>query len=336
MGLFSKRIAILGTGAWGTALAICAAHSGHKVTLWSAFPEEIDYICENGENKVLPGVKIPESINFSKDLSFVKDADICIIAVPSFVVTDLALKISKYVSSDCTIVNIAKGFEPKTFGRLSVGIKKHLPYNKLVVLSGPSHAEEVARFVPTALVAASEDIKSARMIQDCLSGEILRIYTSSDVAGVELGGAVKNIIALAVGICDGMQTGDNTKAALMTRGLKEIAELGIAMGAKKETFAGLTGLGDLIVTCTSMHSRNRRAGIKIGQGVPVEEAIKQSGTVEGYYATKIAHDLAKKYNIEMPITDACYRVCYKGLKPEAGLKELMFRPKKKEIEDTWI
>ena len=336
MRLFGKKIAILGTGAWGTALAMCAVHSGHKVTMWSTFPQEIDYICENGENKVLPGVKVPEEIKFSKDLNFVEDADICIIAVPSFVVTDLASKIAKYVLKDCIVVNIAKGFEPKNFDRLSVGIRRYIPYNKLVVLSGPSHAEEVARAVPSALVAASYDIKAAREIQDCLSSEILRIYTSSDVAGVELGGAVKNIIALAVGICDGMQTGDNTKAALMTRGLKEIAELGIAMGAKKETFAGLTGLGDLIVTCTSMHSRNRRAGIKIGQGVPVEEAIKQSGTVEGYYATKIAHDLSKKYDIEMPITDACYRVCYKGLKPEAGLKELMFRPKKKEIEDTWI
>ena len=270
-----KKIVVLGSGGWGTAMAISAVSTGNDVTVWSAFPEEIERIVSSGENPLLPGIQMPEALKFTADLNVVKQADIIITAVPSFAVASVAQKVAEVgIPASTVLVNISKGFDPKTCNRLSLTLQEALPDNKVAVLSGPSHAEEVARFIPTALVAASTDRDTALMLQETFTTAKLRVYTNKDVVGVELGGAIKNVIALAAGITDGLGLGDNSKAALMTRGLSEIGRLGKAMGGNEKTFAGLTGIGDLIVTCTSMHSRNRRAGILIGEGVPVEEAIK--------------------------------------------------------------
>lgn len=335
--ILMKKIAVMGSGGWGTAMAMSAVSAGHDVTVWSAFPQEIERIVSTGENPLLPGIKLHEELKFTSDIDFIKDSDIIITAVPSFATGSVASQIAGVgIPESVIIVNISKGFDPKTCDRLSLTIKKALPNNKVAVLSGPSHAEEVARYIPTALVAASDDKETALLIQDSLTTPRLRIYTNRDVVGVELGGAIKNVIALAAGISDGLKLGDNTKAALMTRGLNEIGRLGTAMGGCEQTFAGLTGIGDLIVTCTSMHSRNRRAGILIGEGVPVDEAIKMVGTVEGYHAAKLAHELKKKYDVEMPIMDACYKVCYEGGSPMDEVGTLMTRPTRHEDDSTWL
>ena len=332
-----KKITVMGSGGWGTAMAISAASTGNDVSVWSAFPAEIERIVSTGENPLLPGVKMPENLTFTSDIGVVKQSDIIITAVPSFAVADVAQKIAEVGVPETTVlVNISKGFDPKTCDRLSVSIQKALPKNRVAVLSGPSHAEEVARFIPTALVAASSDRETALMLQETFTTPKLRVYTNKDVVGVELGGAIKNVIALSAGIIDGLGLGDNSKAALMTRGLSEIGRLGKAMGGNEKTFAGLTGIGDLIVTCTSMHSRNRRAGILIGEGVPVEEAIKKIGTVEGYHAAKLAHELKNRYDVDMPIMDACYKVCYEGGNPAEEVGLLMTRPTRHEDDETWL
>lgn len=332
-----KKIAVLGSGGWGTAMAMSAVSSGHDVTVWSAFPEEIARIVETGENPLLPGIKMPEALRFTSDLSDVTDADIIITAVPSFATANVAGKLAEAGIPESTIVvNIAKGFDPATCDRLSVTIRRALPKNRIAVLSGPSHAEEVARAIPTALVAAADDKETALTVQEAFTTPCLRVYTNRDMVGVELGGAIKNVIALAAGVLDGLKLGDNTKAALMTRGLSEIGRLGKAMGGNEKTFAGLTGVGDLIVTCTSMHSRNRRAGILIGEGMPVEEAIKTIGTVEGYHAAKLAHILKTRYDVEMPIMDACYEVCYEGANAAEAVTSLMTRPSRHEDDETWL
>lgn len=332
-----KKIAVMGSGGWGTAMAMSAVSSGHDVTVWSAFPEEIARIVETGENPLLPNVKMPRELKFTSDIADVTGADIIITAVPSFVTGDIARRLAEAgIPESTVIVNISKGFDPHTCNRLSVTIQEALPNNKVAVLSGPSHAEEVSREIPTLLVAAAADKATALMIQECFTTPRLRVYTNKDMVGVELGGAIKNVIALAAGIADGLKLGDNSKAALMTRGLSEIGRLGKAMGGNEKTFAGLTGVGDLIVTCTSMHSRNRRAGMLIGEGVPVDEAIKIVGTVEGYHAAKLAHDLKSKYNVEMPIMDACYKVCYEGGNPLDEVGSLMTRPTRHEDDDTWL
>lgn len=332
-----KKIAVMGSGGWGTALAVSAVSCGNEVTVWSAFPDEIERIVSTGENPLLPGVKMPENLKFTSDISFIKNADIIVTAVPSFAIGSVAKQIAEVgIPKSVIIVNISKGFDPNTCDRLSLTIQSALPDNKVAVLSGPSHAEEVARGIPTALVSASIDKDTALLIQKCFTTPRLRVYTNKDVIGVELGGAIKNVIALAAGISDGLNLGDNTKAALMTRGLNEIGRLGKAMGGSDKTFAGLTGIGDLIVTCTSMHSRNRRAGILIGEGVPVDEAIKLVGTVEGYHAAKLAHELKQKYNVEMPIMDACYKVCYEGGNPSEEVGTLMMRPTRHEDDYTWF
>ena len=336
-GNIMKKIAVMGSGGWGTAMAISAVSTGNDVTVWSAFPEEIERIVSSGENPLLPGIKMPAELQFTSDISVVKQADIIITAVPSFAVAGVAQKIAETgIPASTVIVNISKGFDPKTCNRLSLSIQQALPNNKVAVLSGPSHAEEVARFIPTALVAASDDRETALMLQECFTTPKLRVYTNRDVVGVELGGAIKNVIALAAGITDGLKLGDNSKAALMTRGLSEIGRLGKAMGGNEKTFAGLTGIGDLIVTCTSMHSRNRRAGILIGEGVPVDEAIRTIGTVEGYHAAKLAHELRSRYDVDMPIMDACYKVCYEGADPAEEVRALMTRPSRHEDDDTWL
>jgi glycerol-3-phosphate dehydrogenase (NAD(P)+) len=330
----SEKIVFLGSGGWGTAMAISACLQGHSVTLWSAFQSEIDGIRAAGENKLLKGVKIPAEIELTSDLSCLSGADVAVMSVPSFAVASVCEKALPFMEEKTVVVNISKGFDENTYERLSLVIKNKIKGHDIVVLSGPSHAEEVSRQIPTALVSSSENHDAAVYIRDVFATDTLRIYTNTDIVGVELGGAIKNVIALACGISDGVGCGDNTKAALITRGLAEIKNLGTAMGASKETFSGLTGIGDLIVTCTSMHSRNRRAGILIGKGEAPERALGEVGTVEGYHAAKIVYNLAKQYGVEMPITESCYNICYNGADTVAEIKLLMTRPFRNEHEDA--
>ena len=334
----TAKITILGAGGWGTALAIMCSQNGHEVTLWSAFAEEIEAIARDGENKkLLPGVAVPKNIALTTDLASVETADCVVLAVPSFVVRQTAHRLQDILPAGATVVNVAKGFEEPSLKRLSQAIAEELPSAKVVVLSGPSHAEEVSRGVPTTVVAASKNKHAALLVQDLFMNPAFRIYVNSDLVGVELGGALKNIIALAAGVCDGLGLGDNTTAALMTRGITEMARLGVALGGSAQTFAGLTGIGDLIVTCTSMHSRNRRAGIFIGEGLPADEAIQKVGmTVEGYRATRAAYELSHTAHIEMPIVNQCYEVLFRGKNPREAIHDLMTRQRRHEIEDAWL
>lgn len=327
-----KKVAVLGSGGWGTAVAIAALRCGLDVTVWSAFKEEIDNIIASGENPLLKGIKLPKELKFTSSLDCVKDCDMCVVAVPSFAIDEVCAKLVGVIDSSVIIVSISKGFDKVNCERLSQVIERYLPENPIVVLSGPSHAEEVALAIPTALVSASKDEAEAVMVRECLSTDKLRIYSSQDIIGVELGGAIKNVIALCAGICDGMGLGDNTKAALLTRGLREIARLGVAMGARKDTFTGLSGMGDLIVTCTSMHSRNRRAGILIGKGNSISDTISQVGTVEGYHAAGLVNKLAEKYGVSMPICKSCYKICYENGNPNEEIMKLMSRPNIHEDE----
>ena len=326
-----RKVAVLGSGGWGTALALVAYAAANEVTLWSAFKEEIDEIALNGENKLLPGIVIPRDMKLSYKKEDLKDAEICIVAVPSNVIRTVLRQVRDCISPDCILVNVAKGLEEETLLRLSQVISQELPDNKVAVLSGPSHAEEVARSVPTTVVVACDDKEVCETVQKTMTGRNFRIYINKDIVGVELGGTIKNVIALAAGICDGYGCGDNTKAALMTRGINEIVALGIKMGARMSTFGGLAGIGDLIVTCTSMHSRNRRAGILIGQGCPAADAVRKVGTVEGYYATKTVYELAKREGVELPIVEQCYDVLFNGKTPETAIRTLMNRPAGNEI-----
>ena len=327
------RIVILGSGGFGLALAIMAKQCGkHDVTVWSKFQSEIDDILAHGEHQSkLPGVQIPNEIVLTSDISCIRGCDILIFGIPSSFVRGVAQEAKPYIDEHMTVVNTGKGLEEGSLKRLSEVIREELDVKKLVVLSGPSHAEEVARCVPTTMACASEDPEAAKYIQSELGNSFLRLYLNDDVIGCEIGGALKNIIALCCGICDGMGYGDNTKAALMTRGIHEIARLGKACGAKVETFSGLTGIGDLIVTCTSMHSRNRRAGILIGQGISPEEAVKRVGTVEGYYCCKAAYQLAQKLGVEMPITEQLNKVLFEGGDVRDALGTLMNRPQIYEV-----
>lgn len=328
------KISILGSGGWGIALSVMADHYNHEVKLFSVFEDEVNQLKRDRENtKLLSGIKIKESIQITSDINDLKDSEIFILAVPSFAIRSTA-KLLNEIYTEQTIVCVSKGLEAKTLKRLSVVIGEEIESQRIVVLSGPSHAEEVSKGLPTTLVAASENINAAEYIQNTLMNPTFRIYTNPDIIGVELGGTVKNLIALAAGICDGLGFGDNTKAALITRGISEISRLGVAMGAKNETFMGLSGIGDLIVTCTSMHSRNRRAGILIGKGVPIEQAIEQVGTVEGYHAVANVHSLAMRYGVEMPISQQCWNVCYENIQPISAVSKLMERPTKNEQEEV--
>lgn len=332
------KTAVLGSGGWGTALAMVLLENGNDVTLWSYCDEESKVLRETGENPMLKGVALPEAMGLTSDLNCVKGCNVIVLATPSFAVRSTARSLAPLLDKGTVVVSVSKGIEKETSLTLTDAIEQELgPDFPVVALCGPSHAEEVGRRVPTAVVSASKNQNAAELVQDLFMNERFRVYTSPDIIGVELAAALKNIIALCAGCCDGMGFGDNTKAALMTRGLTEIARLGVAMGGRKETFAGLTGVGDLIVTCTSMHSRNRRCGILIGQGVPVEEAVKQIGAVvEGYYATANGKALAEKAGVEMPITEAAYSVLYEGQDPRKMITDLMTRAKKHEIEDSWI
>ena len=328
------KIVVLGAGGFGISLAIMSVESGHDVTLWSVFQSEIDMIALDREHKQkLPGVKIPDSIKLTADMSCISGADIVIIGVPSVFVRNVVRQASEYITENMVIVNTSKGLEDVDYLTMSRVIREEIKNVPIVVLSGPSHAEELARKVPTTIVAASDDMKAAEYVQDTLSNNYMRIYLNDDVIGCELGGALKNIIAVCAGICDGIGYGDNTIAALMTRGITEISRLGVAMGARLDTFFGLTGIGDLIVTCTSEHSRNRRAGTLIGQGISPQEAVERVGTVEGYYCCKAAYGLSRRLCVEMPITEQLYKVLFENCDISVPLKELMARPTKHESEE---
>lgn len=329
----AKNIAVVGSGSWGTAMAVHLAKMGHNVDLWSWKKEESEALKSDRENKeFLPGVKIPENVNFTYDLSCVKGKDFIVLVSPSQAIRNVVKSMSTYVDNDSIIVILSKGLENGTLKTMSEVVCEELPHSRIVVMSGPSHAEEVAIDIPTANVAASDDIIASKQVQAEFMNEHFRIYTGNDVLGVELGGAVKNVIALCAGVVDGIGFGDNTKAALMTRGMREISRLGVKIGAKEETFNGLTGIGDLIVTCTSMHSRNRRAGILIGQGHSLDETIeKVHMVVEGVYSTKAVYELAQKYNVDMPIVNEAYNVLYNGKNPKQAVLDLMKREKKDEI-----
>lgn len=331
-------IAVLGAGAFGTALAVLAAEEGNQVMLWASSAASLEAIARDGENKKrLPGVPVPSSVRLILELEKVSDADLVLLAVPSFAVRETARKLRPYfVPERQTVVSVAKGLEAGTLKRFSQVIEEELSVSP-VILSGPSHAEEIAVKVPTTVVAASQRRADAERVQELLMSPTLRIYVNDDVIGVELGGALKNVIALAVGACDGLGLGDNARAALMTRGITEIARLGIAMGAKSETFAGLSGIGDLIVTCTSRHSRNRRAGILIGQGCSAGEAVEKVGsTVEGYFAADAAYQLAQRLGVEMPIIRQVHQVLHEGKTPRQAISDLMERPKRHESEVIWL
>lgn len=326
------NIAVLGSGGWGTAISVMLNKHGHNVCLWSAFEQEILDIREDGENKkLLPGVPVSEEIMLTTDIGCAQDMDLIILAVPSFAVRETARKLRGIVKDGQIITVATKGFEKGTTNLLSDVLNEELPNVRVTVLSGPSHAEEVGRGVPTNVVSAANNEADAQYIQNLIMNKDFRIYTNLDLVGVELCGALKNVIALSWGICDGMELGDNTKAALVTRGLAEMTRIGLKMGAKPSTFSGLAGMGDLIVTCYSTHSRNHRFGILIGKGVPVEEALRLiSMTVEGYYACASAVILADKLGVEIPIIRSCYDMLYNGKRPKYVLKELMERPQKSE------
>ena len=332
------KIAVMGSGGWGTALAMVLLENGHDVTLWSYTQEESAVLREKRENPMLKGVPLPEKLHLTWDAGCVRDCGIVVLATPSFAVRTTARSIAPLLDPGAVLVSVSKGIEKDTSLTLTAAIAEEVGEgHPIVALSGPSHAEEVGRHVPTVVVSASRDRAAAEQVHDLFMNERFRVYASDDVVGVELGAALKNVIALCAGICDGMGFGDNTKAALMTRGLTEIARLGVAMGGRRETFAGLSGVGDLIVTCTSMHSRNRRCGILIGQGTPTRQAVQEIGAVvEGYYAAATAKALAEKAQVEMPITEAAYQVLYQGKDPHAVIHELMTRDRKHELEDSWV
>lgn len=322
-----SRIMVLGAGGWGIGLALVATQMGHEVTLWSFDPEELEDLRLHNQNKLrLPGVFLPQGIRLTGDMALAAEADMVIMAVPSFAIRSTARALAAHLCPDTVVVNAGKGLEDGTLLRFSQVLEEELPMARVAVLSGPSHAEEVARKVPTLVTVSAKDMSAARQVQLALSQASFRIYLNEDLIGVELGGALKNVIALCAGIVDGLGMGDNTKAALMTRGLVEIARLGKEMDADERTFFGLSGMGDLTVTCGSMHSRNLRAGILIGRGETVENAIRQVGTVEGYLAARAAWELACRYKVDMPIVEHCYRVCYEGMDPRTALAQLMERP----------
>ena len=331
------KTAVVGSGAWGTALAIRLCKNGHDVTMWSFEKDLIPEMEASRRNPRLPGAVLPEDLKISPDYSCVAGCELVVIASPSFPMRSVCRGIAPYLDPGSVLVSVTKGIEDGTLLRMSQIVEQETGH-KAVVLTGPTHAEEVALDLPTAILAACEDKSLAELVQDAFMSENFRVYTSPDPVGAELGSALKNVIALCAGITDGLGCGDNTKAMLMTRGLTETARLGVSLGAKKETFTGLSGIGDLIVTCTSMHSRNRRAGILIGQGKDPQTAMEEVGAVvEGYYAAKSAYELGKKQGIDMPITAAAYHVLYEGMDVKTAFLGLMNRNRKSESEDAgWL
>lgn len=330
------KIGILGGGSWGIALAVLLHKNGHDIMVWSALEQEIQMLASHHEHKMLPGVRLPEDMVFTTDdRQAVEEKDVLVLAVASAHTRETANRLAAYVKPGQRIVNVAKGIEDHTLMTLSEIVEQEIPGADVAVLSGPSHAEEVSRGIPTTIVVGAKTQKTAEYLQNLFMNDVFRVYTSSDVLGMELGGSLKNVVALAAGIADGLGYGDNTKAALITRGITEISRLGTAMGARFETFCGLTGIGDLIVTCASMHSRNRRAGILIGQGKTMEEAMAEvQMVVEGVYSAKAAMGLSEKYKVQLPIIEQVNRVLFEGKPAAEAVKELMLRDKKIEVPDT--
>ena len=330
------KVSIIGGGSWGIALAVLLHKNGHEVTVWSALQAEVEMLQVNREHKMMPGVILPQDIICTgDDREAVEGKDLLVMAVASAYTRKTANRISSLVAKDQKILNVAKGIEEGTLMTLSEIIEQEIPQADVAVMSGPSHAEEVGRGIPTTIVVGAKSKVTAEYIQSLFMNEVFRVYVSPDILGMELGGSLKNVVALAAGIADGLGYGDNTKAALITRGITEIARLGTAMGGKFETFCGLTGIGDLIVTCASMHSRNRRAGILIGQGKTYEEAMEEvQMVVEGVYSAKAAMALAKKYNVQLPIIEQVNQILFERKSAEQAVKELMLRDKKIEVSEV--
>ncbi len=333
------KIGMIGAGSWGTALTWLLTNNGHQVTVWSALENEIEMLKREREQKEkLPGVILSEDTVFTTRLSeAVEGQDLLVLAVPSPFTRSTAGQLKELVKEGQIIVNVAKGIEETTLMTLSQIIEEEIPQAEVAVLSGPSHAEEVGKGMPTAIVAGAYRKKTAEYIQNIFMSEVFRVYASPDVLGIELGAALKNVVALAAGIADGLGCGDNTKAALITRGIKEISRLGMKMGGHFESFYGLSGIGDLIVTCASMHSRNRRAGILIGKGYSMDEAMREvKMVVEGVYSAKAAMGLAARYDVPLPIIEQVNEVLFNGKSARQAMNDLMVRDKKIEITDDIV
>lgn len=331
-----SKIGIIGAGSWGCALAKLLSNNGNHVTVWSIMEDEITMLKTDHEHKdKLPGVILPDDMEFTTNLEeAVTDKEVLVLAVPSPFTRSTSAKMAPYIKDGQKIVNVAKGIEEATLMTLSEIIEQEIPNANVAVLSGPSHAEEVGKGIPTTIVVGSKDKETAECLQNLFMSKAFRVYISSDVLGIELGAALKNVVALAAGMADGLGYGDNTKAALITRGIAEIARLGISMGGRIETFYGLTGIGDLIVTCASMHSRNRRAGILIGKGATMEEAMAEvKMVVEGVYSAKAGYALAQKHNVSVPIIEQVNRILFEGKPVSEAVSELMLREKKVENID---
>jgi len=328
------NISVLGAGGWGIALSVLLEGNGHNVEMWSKLEDEVEALNRDREHKIgLPGVIIPESIKITTDMdAIIKDKDIIVLAVASRFTRNVAAMLKGKINDGQVVVNVSKGIEESSLMTLSQVIEDELPNADVAVLSGPSHAEEVGRGLPTTCVAGAHSLKTAEILQNAFMNDVFRVYTSTDLTGIELGGSLKNVIALAAGMADGLGCGDNTKAALITRGIAEIKRLGLAMGGQADTFNGLSGIGDLIVTCASMHSRNRRAGILMGQGYSMEAAMNEVNTVvEGVYSAKAALKLARKYNVSMPIIEKVNEVLFENKPAKDAMIELMQRNKTSEI-----
>lgn len=327
-----SRIGVIGAGSWGTALAILLNENGNDVTLWTHRESEAEKIRETGRTAKLPEVVVPEEISVTSDIrTAAADKEILIMVVPSACVRETSEKMSAFVDAGTVIVSASKGIEESSLKTMTDIIEELIPQAETAVLSGPSHAEEVAKGLPTTCVVGAKKEETARRLQHIFMSPVFRVYISSDMLGIELGGALKNVIALAAGIADGMGYGDNAKAAIITRGIVEIGRLGIRMGGKIETFSGLTGIGDLIVTCASMHSRNRRAGILLGKGYSMEAAMREVNmVVEGVYSARSARKLAEKYGTELPIIEQVNKILFEGKDPKTAVAELMLRDTKQE------
>lgn len=333
------KVGVLGAGSWGTALSVLLHDNGHQVTIWSIDENEVKMLDEKREHELkLPGVKLSDDMTITGDLeTAIREKDFLVLAVPSPFTRATARKMKPYVADRQIIVDVAKGIEESTLMTLSRQIEEEIPQADVAVLSGPSHAEEVGRKLPTTCVIGAKTRKTAEYLQSMFISRVFRVYTSPDILGIELGGSLKNVIALAAGIADGLGYGDNTKAALITRGIAEISRLGVKMGGKIESFTGLTGIGDLIVTCASVHSRNRKAGFLIGQGKSVREAMDEvQMVVEGVYSAKAAAKLAKKYDVSMPIVEEVNKVLFEGKSPAQAVDDLMQRESRSENRSlTW-
>ena len=327
------KVSVLGAGSWGTALSLLLCKNGHEVTHWSALEDEVRMLCEKREHESkLPGVRLPEDMKITADLEdSLQDPDVAVLAVPSPFTRSTAHRMAPFVKKGQIIVNVAKGVEEHTLMTLSEIISEEIPQADVCVLSGPSHAEEVGKGLPTTCVVSAEKRETAEYLQGIFMSPVFRVYTTPDILGVELGGALKNVIALAAGTADGLGYGDNTKAALITRGIAEISRLGTKMGARAETFYGLSGIGDLIVTCASVHSRNRKAGYLMGKGYTMQEAMDEvKMVVEGVYSARAAKSLAEKYQVEMPIIEEVNKVLFEDKPAADAVRDLMLRDKKVE------